>query len=85
VPYSLYRVYGLIRKTHLADHRNGLKGMCQNRIIFANTPLQSIHLIEPAILSSTYAGCTLEEIRGRLDKELKQLRSKMIRSDECSH
>lgn len=55
------------------------EGDVQNRIIFANTPYSQSDLIEAGnFINQHYAGCTLEVIRGRLDKELKQLRSKMI-------
>jgi len=55
------------------------EGDVQNRIIFANTPYSQSDLIEAGnFINQHYAGCTLDEIRGRLDKELKQLRSKMI-------
>lgn len=55
------------------------EGDVQNRIIFANTPYSQSDLIEAGnFINLHYAGCTLDEIRGRLDKELKQLRSKMI-------
>ncbi len=55
------------------------EGDVQNRIIFSNTPYSQSDLIEAGnFINQHYAGCTLDEIRGRLDKELKQLRSKMI-------
>lgn len=54
-------------------------GDVQNRIIFTNTPYSQSDLIEAGnFINQHYAGCTLDEIRGRLDNELKQLRSEMI-------
>lgn len=55
------------------------EGDVQNRIIFTNTPYSQSDLIEAGnFINQHYAGCTLDEIRGRLDNELKQLRSEMI-------
>lgn len=55
------------------------EGDVQNRIIFTNTPYSQSDLIEAGnFINQHYAGCTLDEIRGRLDTELKQLRSEMI-------
>ena len=55
------------------------EGDVQNRIIFTNTPYSQSDLIEAGnFINQHYAGCTLDEIRGRLDNELKQVRSEMI-------
>lgn len=55
------------------------EGDVQNRIIFTNTPYSPSDLIEAGnFINQNYAGCTLDEIRGRLDGELKQLRGEMI-------
>lgn len=55
------------------------EGDVQNRIIFTNTPYSQSDLIEAGnFINQHYAGCTLDEIRGRVDTELKQLRSEMI-------
>lgn len=54
------------------------EGDVQNRIIFTNTPYSHSDLIEAGnFINQHYAGCTLDEIRRRLDTELKQLRSEM--------
>ncbi|MBL8500285.1 MAG: heat-inducible transcriptional repressor HrcA [Nitrosomonas sp.] len=55
------------------------EGDVQNRIIFTNTPYSQSDLIEAGnFINQHYAGCTLDEIRGRVNTELKQLRSEMI-------
>lgn len=55
------------------------EGDVRNRIIFTNTTYSQSDLIEAGnFINQHYAGCTLDEIRGRLDTELKQLRSEMI-------
>jgi heat-inducible transcriptional repressor len=55
------------------------EGDVQNRIIFTNIPYSQSDLIEAGnFINQHYAGCTLDGIRGRLDSELKQLRSEMI-------
>ena len=55
------------------------EGDVQNRIIFTHTPYSQSDLIEAGnFINQHYAGCTLNEIRGRVDTELKQLRSEMI-------
>ncbi|MDO8895298.1 MAG: heat-inducible transcriptional repressor HrcA [Nitrosomonas sp.] len=55
------------------------EGDVQNRIIFTNIPYSQSDLIEAGnFINQHYAGCTLDGIRGRLDGELKQLRSEMI-------
>ena len=55
------------------------EGAVQNRIIFTNIPYSQSDLIEAGnFINQHYAGCTLDGIRGRLDNELKQLRSEMI-------
>lgn len=55
------------------------EGDVQNRIIFTNIPYSQSDLIEAGnFINQHYAGCTLDGIRGRLDNELKQLRSEMI-------
>lgn len=55
------------------------EGDVQNRIIFTDKPYSQSDLIEAGnFINQHYAGCTLDEIRGRLDGELKQLRSEMI-------
>jgi heat-inducible transcriptional repressor len=55
------------------------EGDVQNRIIFTNTAYSQSDLIEAGnFINQHYAGCTLDEIRSRLDSELKQLRSEMI-------
>ena len=55
------------------------EGDVQNRIIFTNIPYSQSDLIEAGnFINQHYAGCTLDGILGRLDNELKQLRSEMI-------
>ncbi|PXW84947.1 heat-inducible transcription repressor HrcA [Nitrosomonas sp. Nm84] len=55
------------------------EGDVQNRIIFTDKPYSQSDLIEAGnFINQHYAGCTLDEIRSRLDSELKQLRSEMI-------
>ncbi|MBP6056884.1 MAG: heat-inducible transcriptional repressor HrcA [Nitrosomonas sp.] len=55
------------------------EGDVQNRIIFTDKTYSPSDLIEAGnFINQHYAGCTLDEIRGRLDTELKQLRSEMI-------
>lgn len=55
------------------------EGDVQNRILFTNTPYSQSDLIEAGnFINKHYAGCTLDQIRGRLGDELKQLRSEMI-------
>lgn len=55
------------------------EGDVQNRIIFTDKPYSQSDLIEAGnFINQHYAGCTLDEIRGRLGGELKQLRSEMI-------
>ncbi|WP_297324906.1 heat-inducible transcriptional repressor HrcA [Nitrosomonas sp.] len=55
------------------------EGDVQNRIIFTDKPYSQSDLIEAGnFINQHYAGCTLDEIRSRLDGELKQLRSEMI-------
>ena len=55
------------------------EGDVQNRIIFTDKTYSQSDLIEAGnFINQHYAGCTLDEIRGRLDTELKQLRSEMI-------
>ncbi len=56
------------------------EGDVQNRIIFTETVYSQSDLIEASnFLNQHYAGCTLEEIRSRLQGELKQLRHDMTR------
>ena len=55
------------------------EGDVQNRIIFTDKVYSQSDLIEAGnFINQHYAGCTLDEIRGRLDTELRQLRSEMI-------
>ena len=55
------------------------EGDVQNRIIFTENSYSQSDLIEAGnFINQHYAGCTLNEIRSRLDVELKQLRSEMI-------
>lgn len=55
------------------------EGDVQNRVIFTNTPYSQSDLIEAGnFINQHYAGCTLDEIRGRVNTELKQLRGEMI-------
>ncbi len=55
------------------------EGDVQNRIIFTDKAYSQSDLIEAGnFINQHYAGCTLNEIRSRLDTELKQLRSEMI-------
>jgi heat-inducible transcriptional repressor len=55
------------------------EGDVQNRIIFTNTLYSQSDLIEAGnFINQHYAGCTLDEIRGRVNTELKQLRGEMI-------
>lgn len=54
------------------------EGDVQNRIIFTETAYTQSDLIEASnFLNQHYAGCTLEEIRSRLQVELRQLRHDM--------
>ncbi|MBL8498905.1 heat-inducible transcriptional repressor HrcA [Nitrosomonas sp. JL21] len=54
------------------------EGDVQNRIIFTENSYSQSDLIEAGnFINQHYAGCTLNEIRSRLDVELKQLRSEM--------
>ncbi len=54
------------------------EGDVQNRIIFTDKIYSQADLIEAGnFINKHYAGCTLDEIRGRLDSELRQLRSEM--------
>ncbi len=54
------------------------EGDVQNRIIFTDKTYSQADLIEAGnFINQHYAGCTLDEIRGRLDSELRQLRSEM--------
>lgn len=54
------------------------EGDVQNRIIFTDTNYSQADLVEASnFINQHYAGCTLEEIRGRLHGELKQLRHDM--------
>jgi heat-inducible transcriptional repressor len=53
-------------------------GDVQNRIIFTDINYSQSDLIEAGnFINQNYAGCTLEEIHGRLHSELKQLRHEM--------
>ncbi len=53
-------------------------GDVQNRIIITDTPYSQSDLIEAGnFINQHYAGCTLEEIRSRIQTELKQLRQNM--------
>ncbi len=55
------------------------EGDVQNRIIFTEASYNQTDLIEASnFLNQHYAGCTLEEIRIRLQSELKQLRHEMM-------
>jgi len=55
------------------------EGDVQNRIIFTDKTYSQSDLIEAGnFINQHYAGCTLNEIRSRVDTELKQLRSEMI-------
>ena len=55
------------------------EGDVQNRIIFTEASYSQTDLIEASnFLNQHYAGCTLEEIRIRLQTELKQLRHEMM-------
>ncbi len=54
------------------------EGDVQNRIIFTETSYSQTDLIEAGnFINQHYAGCTLDEIRGRLNTELKQLTNDM--------
>tara|TARA_R110002073_G_scaffold12169_1_gene54519 strand:- start:1126 stop:2163 length:1038 start_codon:yes stop_codon:yes gene_type:complete len=54
------------------------EGDVQNRIIFTDKAYSQSDLIEAGnFINQHYAGCTLDEIRGRLNNELKQLRHDM--------
>ncbi len=56
------------------------EGDVQNRIIFTDTNYSQADLIEAGnFINQHYAGCTLDEIRGRLHGELKQLRHDLTR------
>ncbi|PTR04920.1 heat-inducible transcription repressor HrcA [Nitrosomonas nitrosa] len=56
------------------------EGDVQNRIIFTETAYSQSDLIEASnFFNQHYAGCTIEEIRSRLQNELKQLRSDMTK------
>ena len=53
-------------------------GDVQNRIIFTDKPYSQSDLIEAGnFINQHYAGCTLDEIRSRIQTELKQLREDM--------
>jgi len=53
-------------------------GDVQNRIIVTDTPYSQSDLIEAGnFINRHYAGCTLDEIRSRIQTELKQLRLSM--------
>ncbi|SEN12780.1 heat-inducible transcriptional repressor HrcA [Nitrosomonas marina] len=55
-------------------------GDVQNRIIFTDTPYSQTDLIEAGnFINQHYAGCTLDEIRSRVQTELKQLRQDMTK------
>jgi len=55
------------------------EGDVQNKIIFTQTPYSQADLIEAGnFINQHYAGCTLDEIRSRLDIELKELRGELI-------
>ena len=55
------------------------EGDVQNRIIFTEKPYNQSDLVAAGnYINQHYAGCTLDEIQGRLSVELKQLRSEMI-------
>ncbi len=54
------------------------EGDVQNRIIFTETSYSQSDLIEAGnFINQHYAGCTLDEIRSRLNTELKQLTNDM--------
>jgi len=54
------------------------EGDVQNRIIFTDIAYSQSDLIEAGnFINQNYAGCTLDEIRGRLSTELKQLTNDM--------
>lgn len=54
------------------------EGDVQNRIIFTEVAYSQSDLIEAGnFINQHYAGCTLDEIRGRLNTELKQLTNDM--------
>ncbi len=54
------------------------EGDVQNRIIFTDIAYSQSDLIEAGnFINQNYAGCTLDEIRGRLNTELKQLTNDM--------
>ena len=56
------------------------EGDVQNRIIFTNTLYSQADLIEASnFINQNYAGCTLDDIRVRLDGELKRLRGDVIK------
>ncbi len=56
------------------------EGDVQNRIIFTETAYSQSDLVEAGnFLNQHYAGCTLEEIRSRLQHELTQIRHDMTR------
>ncbi|KIO49307.1 heat-inducible transcriptional repressor HrcA [Nitrosospira sp. NpAV] len=54
------------------------EGDVQNRVLFTDRPYSPAELIEAAnFINQNYAGCTFDEIRVRLQSELKQLRHDM--------
>jgi heat-inducible transcriptional repressor len=54
------------------------EGDVQNRVLFTDRVYSSTELIEAAnFINQNYAGCDLDEIRSRLQNELKQLRHDM--------
>lgn len=54
------------------------EGDVQNRIIFTDTAYSHSDLVEAGnFINQHYAGCTLDEIRSRIQTELKQLRHDM--------
>lgn len=54
------------------------EGDVQNRVLFTDRPYSQTELIEAAnFINQNYAGCTFDDIRVRLQSELKQLRHDM--------
>ncbi|ARO86386.1 heat-inducible transcriptional repressor HrcA [Nitrosospira lacus] len=54
------------------------EGDVQNRVLFTDRPYNQTELIEAGnFINQNYAGCTFDEIRVRLQSELKQLRHDM--------
>ena len=62
------------------------EGDVQNRVLFTDKPYSQRELIEAAnFINQNYAGCAIDEIRIRLQSELKQLRHDVTGAYDRSH